>query len=187
MTLARLGGVLLIVGSALTGVVVAIALSGAVGLGGPEAGWFLAAVTLATLGAGAGAVSLSSAPAFRSRLMRVGLGLDAVGLIGLALSGSANTGPDTSPLLLVLLLTLAISGLGLLVTLLALVRTSGWLRITGVVLVAGFVGLALAWTGPQVDSALRLISTVLLTGLPLGSAGVGLLAVGLGTNREAAS
>ena len=71
---------------------------------------------------------------------RGGCALERPGLLGIALSSSANTGRDTSPLLLVPLTAIALFILGLLVTGRALVPWSGRLRITGLVLLAGFVG-----------------------------------------------
>ena len=100
----------------------------------------------------------------RSRLTRVGLGLGAVGLLGIALSSSANTGSDTSPLLLILLAAIARFILGLLVTGAALVPWSGRLRITGLVLLAG------SRRAPSRRSrAHPIVSAVLYAGIPLGS------------------
>ncbi len=168
---ARLGGGALLLAGLLGMGLVVIALSGgAVGLGTSDANGLLLGACSAALGLGAGLLSLSARSGYPT-LLRLALGLDAVGWIGLAVSARANTGPDTSPLLLVLLVSLALAAIGAVVTSIGLLRMQGLLRLAGVVLLVGVVGLALEngmWSAP---------STVLVAGIPLGFFLVGLVSV----------
>jgi len=169
--MARLGGITLLIGGVLGLGLVVIALSGgAVGLGTSDANGLLVGACAAALGLGAAGLTLSSSTG-HSRLLRLGLGLDAVGFIGLAVSAGANTGPDTSPLLLVLLAAVALSGIGAIVTAIGLLRMPGLLRLAGGALLLGMVGLALE------NATWSSASTFLVGGIPLGFFVVGLVSV----------
>jgi len=171
MVLARLGGGLLVVGGVLGLGLLAFASSGgSVILGSSDISGLLAGASAAALGIGAGALSLSGAQG-PARLTRLGLGLAAVGLLALALTASANVGPDTSPLLLVLLASIPVVVFGAIVTAIALLRSPGRSRLTGLVLMAGCFGVLLhIATGSD-------LSTLLIAGVPIGLAMLGLFSL----------
>jgi len=168
----RLGGGLLIVGGLLGVVLAAIAVAGGeVGLGGQSPADLLASVSAVVLGAGAGALSLGGSTMSWPRTTRVAFGLDAIGLLGAALSASANSGPDTSPLVLVLLGSILVIIVGLPLTALTLLRLSLQARLAGAILAVGCVGLVLhIATGTG-------LSTALFAGIPLAFAVIGAVAL----------
>lgn len=97
MVLARVGGVLLIVGSVLAGIW-AIAFSGPAGPAGPgepRPDTLLVTAFTLLLGTGAGAVGIAAPPPFSSRL-RIGLGLVAVGMFSVTVGRAVVVIPPGS-------------------------------------------------------------------------------------------
>jgi hypothetical protein len=171
--LTRFGGGLLVVGSLIAVGLIAIAVAGGeVGLGGPSGTDLLASVSVAALGVGGAALSLHGLRTSGSRSANIGLGLAAIGLLGLAASASANTGSDTSPLLWVLLGSLALLVVGLPLTAVALLLGGAQSRLAGFLLAAGCAGLLLHIATGSV------LSSALLAGIPLG-----FLVIGISTLR----
>jgi hypothetical protein len=124
----RIGGAIMAGGCvlfAITGAIVAG--GGAVGLGGGAIGSLALAAGLALLGSGAAVLSLAEQKPLSGRNVQIGLRVLAVGLISVLTSSIiAGTVQSESPLLLlaIVLLVMGIAAtlLGGLVTLLALVR-----------------------------------------------------------------
>ncbi len=183
MVLARVGGVLLILGSVLTGIAVA---TGSIG-GGPAGPGedrvnaqplvtALVAACSGLLGAGAGVVGIAAPPPLRPRLTRVGLGFVAIGLLSLALGLIVPIPPGSNSLaswgIYPVLGGGAASAIGWLVTAASLVRSPGGPRVVGLVL----LGAVLVVLLPLLGWAL----------LILGCAGVGLLALGVGVAGDGA-
>ena len=187
MLLSRLGGLLLIAGTAGAGVWV-------IAFGGPASpeearpgSWLVSAVTL-LVAAGAGAVAIAAARPLDAAPARRGLGLAAVGLLGITVAQTLVVIPEGSNELASTPWVLLVGGgllgaaIGALVVGVALARSrdlGG--RLVGLALLAGPLSLpvATAISLPlHVDAA-----AVLLIGLGtsvLGIAGVGVLALGVG-------
>ena len=172
MVLTRLGGGLLVVGGLIAVGLIAIAVAGGeVGLGGPSATDLLASVSVAAVGIGGAALSLRGFRMSGPRSTNIGLGLAAIGLLGLAVSASANTGSDTSPLLWVLLGSIALLIVGLPLTAVALLLGAARSRLAGFLLATGCAGLLLHIATGSV------LSWALLAGIPLGLVVIGVSAL----------
>jgi hypothetical protein len=197
MALARVGGLLLIVGSVAVGIW-AIAFSGAAapagsaGQGEVRSDTLLVTAFALLLGAGAGAVGIAAPPPFGSRLTRVGLGLIGVGMLSVALGRTVVVIPTGSNELSSLPYLILVFGGGLativgsLVCGASLARSpSVGPRIVGLALLAGPLSLPLA---AAISLPLHVdASVIVLIGLRLlilSYAGIGILALGAGGTRR---
>ncbi len=186
MKLARIGGWLLITGSAVFCVAVALGLSvGRAGTGlDPLTLTF--AISIALAGLGAAAVTVAAVSPLHTQATRAGTGIIAVGLLGcvvfwLALASVPPADPaawlprqevfDLLPWLMVFLLTAA---LGWLVTGASIVGASGLRRWVGGLLLVGVPTTALGSTMSRTEPAVWALGISLIV---LGTVGIGVLAI----------
>lgn len=145
LNMARVGGILMIAGVALTAILTAMAASGQpVGLGGPSVNQWAVIACLALLGGGAAAIGLGGAAPFDARATRSGLGIFAVGSLSLAASGivaARLVSGEADPLGDLPTMVLGLGGLlvpiGVIVTGASLLRSTGLARVAGACLLAG--------------------------------------------------
>ena len=188
----RLGGWLIIGGGALVAIAIWMYLDGQ-GLGSGTATGLPIAAALALFALGAFVLCAVGPEPFDGRLVRVGLGLLAVGQLGLLTQEilfAAST-PDQMPTLrligLLYLAAGAAGGLGLLLTGLGLAMTTGLARAVGVLLLAGMVSTVAVWIATTYLQ-LALPGHTILWALVLaivGNVAVGLLAIGGGRGTSA--
>ena len=173
MRLSSLPAAVVIVGTVISIVGIVIgAMGGSAGFRGPGATNLLDSLAVLLIGLGVGGLSLVAIPPVAARAPRSLLALDGIGFIGLGLTASANTGPDTSPLLLVLVASIAVLAIALPLTAVALLLRSGPTRVVGILVALGCGGAALQLsTGSP-------IALVMLAGIPIGFAALGASALG---------
>lgn len=195
MVLARVGGLLLIVGSVAVGIW-AIAFSGAAAPASPgeaRSDTLLVTAFALLLGAGAGAVGIAAPPPpFGARLTRVGLGLIGVGMLSVALGRTVIVIPTGSNELSSLPYLILVFGGGL-ATIVGTLACGASLarspsvgpRIVGLALLAGPLSLPLAAAiSLLLDVDTSVIVLIGLSLLILGYAGIGILALGVGGTRQ---
>jgi hypothetical protein len=183
----RLGGWLIVGGGALVAVAIWMYLDGE-GLGSGTATSLPITAALALFALGAIVLCAVGPEPFSGRLVRVGLGMLAVGQLSLLTqeilfaASTSDQMPNPGIIGLLYLAAGATGGLGLLLTGLALTMTPGRARLVGALLLAGMV-LLLAAGVATVYLRLALPGHFLLGVLVLAIAGnvaVGLLAIGGG-------
>jgi hypothetical protein len=171
----RTGGLLLIAGSAVAAFW-AIALSGPAGPNGTRDDGLLVAAFTLLLGTGAGAVAIAAPLALDLKLTRVGLGLVSIGLLSVGLGRTVVVIPAGSnelsslPYLFLVFGGGLVSMAGWLACGVSLLRSPGWSRVVGLVMLGSAVGLFIPAPGPAF--------------LAVGSAGIGLLSLGLRPTRS---
>ena len=137
MRIGFIGGLLVIGSSILLGVSTGIAaMGGSVSVQGAGAGGLTVTAALVLLSLGAGILSIGGPRPLNGRLVRVGLGLVAIGLIATL---TTATQPSDSVLIYVFLAGGLLSGIGVLVTVLSLLASPGRPRIAGSLFVGGLV------------------------------------------------
>jgi hypothetical protein len=183
MGFGRIGGMLVVGGCVLFMIAVAIAMGGGgVGIGLRDVGGLVLAASLALVGSGAAVLSVAGPWPLHGRVVRVGLGALAVGLVSLLVSSivgaAASPGhedQESLPMLVLLVVGLLATVLGPLITGLSLVRRPGPSRAVGSLLLAGMLLLVLTTlASPAVDQHLQEIAGALVV---LGGTGVGVLAI----------
>ena len=180
MGFGRIGGLLVVGGCVLFVIAVAIAMSGGgVGIGLRDVGGLVLAASLALVGSGAAVLSVAGPWPLHGRVVRVGLGALAVGLVSLLVSSivgvAASPGhedEESLSMLVLLVVGLVASVLGALITALSLVRTPpGPSRGVGLLFLAGMLLFVLTTLYAQ---PLQAIAGALAV---LGGTGVGVLAI----------
>ena len=178
MSFGRIGGLLVVGGCVLFMIAVAIVMGGGgVGIGLRDVGGLVLAASLALVGSGAAVLSVAGPWPLHGRVVRVGLGALAVGLVSLLVSSivgaAASPGHEESlPMFVLLIVGLLASVLGALITGLSLVRTPpGPSRGVGLLFLAGMLLFVLTTLYAQ---PLQAIAGALAV---LGGTGVGVLAI----------
>jgi hypothetical protein len=145
MDLGRLGGVLVIAGWVLIAATITIFGAGnSVQIGGDTIGGLALAASLGVIGGGMAVLSLTGPRPLQGRIMRLGLGFLAVGLLGSLASTVIAAGLEYDPLengpfVITFLVGALATTIGVPVTVLSLVRTSGPTRTVGLLFLAGLV------------------------------------------------
>jgi hypothetical protein len=187
MRFGRLGGWLIIAGGALVAIAIWMYLDGQ-GLGSGTATDLVITAALVLFALGAIVLCAVGPEPFDGRLVRLGLGLLALGQLGLLTqeilfaASTSDTMPDPRLMGLLYLVAGAAGGLGLLLTGLELIRTTGRARVVGVLLLAGMFSSAAIWVAATY-LRLALPGHTILLALVLaivGNVAVGLLATGGG-------
>jgi hypothetical protein len=164
-----IGGLLVIGSSILLGISAAIgATGGSVSVQGAGAGGLTVTAALILLGLGAAVLSVGGPAPLNGRLVRLGLGLIAIGLLATL---TTATQPSESVLIYVFLAGGAVSAIGVLITALALLASPGRPRIAGS-LFAG--GLLVAMVGGALNNSVGPTMTA-----PFAVVGGGLMLVAL--------
>jgi hypothetical protein len=142
MGFGRIGGMLVVGGCVLFMIAVAIVMGGGgVGIGLRDVGGLVLAASLALVGSGAAVLSVAGPWPLHGRVVRVGLGALAVGLVSLLVSSIADAA-------LLYVVGLLASVLGALITALSLVRTPpGPSRGVGLLFLAGMLLFVLTTLG----------------------------------------
>jgi len=192
----RLGGWLIVGGGALVTVAIWMYADGqGLGFGAANASGLLISGALALFALGAIILCTVGPDWFGGPVVRVGLGLLAVGQLSLLaqqiLFAVATSDPMPNPPLVGLLDLVAgtTGGLGLVLTALGLVRLAGWSRAVGAVLLAGALILGtLAFIAIPLRMPVPGHTVLVAIGVAIaGNVGVGLLAIrGRGVDRLAA-
>ena len=179
MGFGRIGGLLVVGGCVLFVVTGAIFVGGGtLHIGDGEIGSLALAASLALVAVGAAVLSVAGPWPLHGRVVRVGLGALAVGLVSLLVSSivgaAASPGhedQESLPMLVLLVVGLFATVLGPLITGLSLVRRPGPSRAVGSLLLAGMLLLVLTTLYAQ---PLQAIAGALVV---LGGTGVGVLAI----------
>jgi len=170
-----IGGLLVIGSSILLAISAAIGASGgSVSVQGAGAGGLTVTAALLLLGLGAAVLSVGGPAPLNGRLVRLGLGLIAIGLLATL---TTATQPSDSVLIYAFLAGGAVSGIGALIAALALLASPGRPRIAGSLFAGGLL-VAMAGgalnnsVGATVAAPIALVGGVLML---LGLASIGLL------------
>lgn len=189
MSFGRIGGMLVVGSGVLFMVAGTIAMGGGgVGIGLRDVGGLVVAASLALGGSGAAVLSVTGPRPLHGRVMRVGLGTLAVGLVSSFASStmaSASTFDplESLPIVVLLLVGFLATALGSLVTALSLVRAPGSSRAVGSLVLVGLLLLVLTTilANMGTDAPLHVIAGALAvlgaTGVVLGGTGLGVLAI----------
>lgn len=191
MAYGRIGGLLVIGGCALLPLLVATGGSGPAGVDGHpprDISNLVLNVSLALLGSGLAVLSLAGPGQLHRRPMRTGLGLLAVGLLGLLVSSivpipAGSNSLQHWPYVISATVGLLATAGGTLVTVLSLLRVSGRTRMVGSLLLAGLLLLPLAailsvnWVDQPLESIAGVLQLIGFSGIVAGLVGIGLLGI----------
>lgn len=186
MSFGRIGGMVVIGGWLLAGATVLVAGAGnSVQIGSGAMGSYALAASLAVIGSGLAILSITGPRPLEGRIMRVGLGILAVGLVGsLASTVIAATlayDPlENGPFVITFLIGSLAIVVGLPVTVLSLLRSAGPTRTVGLVFLAGlllvFLGSVLR-ANSEANGPLQGIGSALVV---LGAIGMAAAGAGIG-------
>jgi drug/metabolite transporter (DMT)-like permease len=198
MDFGRVGGMLVIGGWLLAGATILVAGAGnSVQVGSGTIGSLALAASLAVIGSGLASLSITGPRPLQERIMRVGLGILAIGLVGSLISAviaaSLTYDPlENGPFVIAFLVGTSAILVGLPLTVLALLRHAGPTRTVGLLFLVGllfvFLGAVLRENSePEVPplSAIGLALVVLgAIGMAFAGAGIGVLPLRVAATRS---
>lgn len=187
MNLGRIGGVLVIGGWVLVAATIVIfGAGGSVQIGGSAIGGLALAAALGLIGCGMAVLSLTGPRPLQGRIMRLGLGILAVGLIctlasSVIAAGLAYDPLENGPFVITFLVGALATMIGVPVTVLALVRAAGPTRTVGLLFLAGLLFVVLGGIlRSNIDPNAHPLSEIGWALVAVGAIGMALAGAGIG-------